>query len=308
MAEQFEEMFKDRLLDIALRRRKALHEINDHRMTSRITAEMVVHSDEPNIYEVESESVLDCKYTVDTLIVRCTCVAGIGGKFCKHIAAVERFFPGSIAIDRMSTAPERYQVALLAVGNGEVPEPQFFGCTDEQAAELRNRSDNSLVVCSAEFTSAEQGSEADAGSSGDDFEEPLSDKATIAMVEAAAQQWKALVLQHKSDPNVVSGVLAMQKTMGKISNSNALATSLHTFGKSWVGAGKSSRRIPVQPTAIARRREGEPRGASALSKGRPRKRKAGEAKMAFVPHKRRRMLAFNVALNQPNGKSHGTGH
>ena len=136
----------------------------------------------------------------------------------------------------------------------------------------------------------------------------MSYKNAVALVEAAAEQWKALVLQYKSDPNVLSGVLAMKGTMNNILNSNALASALHTFGKACVGDGKSSRRIAVQPTAIARRREGQPRGASALSKGRPRKRKAGEVKMASVPHKRRRILALNVALNQPNSKSHGSGH
>ena len=87
-----------------------------------------------------------------------------------------------------------------------------------------------------------------------------------------------------------------------------MATALHMFGNNCVSAGNSTRRIAVQPTGIARRGEGQPRGASALSKGRPRKRKAGEVKVASVPSKRQRNMALNVALNQANSRSHGSGH
>jgi hypothetical protein len=255
---------------------------------------------------------VDYKYTVDASIIRCTCIAGIGGKFCKHIAAVERFFPDSICVNRMVTPSERFQVALLAAGRAKVPNPKFFGCTDNEAIKLLSDPLSSPAVAStvAIAMDDEQGSDCDFTYSPNTFEDDtMSDTASVRMIEEAAQQFKSALLNHRSDPNVISGVMALQRRLGKLASSNALATALHTFGKNGsVAGGKSSRRIAVQPTGIARRGEGQPRGASALSKGRPRKRKAGEVKLVGVPHKRRRLLALNVSLNQPNSKSHGAGH
>lgn len=310
VAERFEDLFRERLLDVALKRRKALHDFSQG--TSRITSEMVSHAEAANTYEVDSESVVDHKYIVDASIARCSCASGIGGKFCKHIAAVERFFPDSICVNRMVSPSERFQVALLAAGREEVPNPTFFGCSENEANQLL-REAVSIFACSSDQATAvedEPDSDVELPDSSDDFEEDkMSDKAVVGIIEAAGQQFKSMLLDHRSDPNVMSGVLAMQRNLSKLSNSNALATALHNFGKNCSAAGgKSSRRISVQPTGISRRGEGQPRGASALTKGRPRKRKAGEARLVCVPHKRRRLLALNVELNQPNSKSHGTGH
>lgn len=119
-------------------------------------------------------------------------MAGIGGKFCKHISAVERYFPGSISINRMTTAPERYQVALLAVGSEEVADPQFFGCSEHEAAQLKRASHNSLTgYTEIRRTSAEDAQESgvDVAGSGDDLEDQLSYKHAVALVEAVAHQW-----------------------------------------------------------------------------------------------------------------------
>lgn len=61
--------------------------------------------------------------------------------------------------------------------------------------------------------------------------------------------------------------------------------------------------IKVQPTAIARRREGTVRGAKRVASGRPTN-DVGSSR----PKKRRRNLAQSVLLNIANAKSHGTGH
>ena len=48
-------------------------------------------------------------------------------------------------------------------------------------------------------------------------------------------------------------------------------SALYMFGKEGVGIGETrcSKRTPVQPTGIARRAVGKPRGPSALLKGTP---------------------------------------
>jgi len=61
--------------------------------------------------------------------------------------------------------------------------------------------------------------------------------------------------------------------------------------------------IRVQPTAVNRRRPGITRGSKRLPAGRPPK-----SEKRTRPSKRPRNLQMNVDANQPNAKSHGSGH
>jgi len=60
--------------------------------------------------------------------------------------------------------------------------------------------------------------------------------------------------------------------------------------------------IRVQPTALARRREGVTRGSKRVAAGRP------AQGVGNAPKKRKRNLMANVASNQANAKSHGVNH
>ena len=94
----------------------------------------------------------------------------------------------------------------------------------------------------------------------------------------------------------------MQKVMDrlcKIKTSNMFDSFLHSWG-SGLGLTKGRKsQIKVQPTSVSRRRPGLSRGASTVGKGRPAL-NASEKKGL----KRKRNLALNIALNQPNAKSH----
>ena len=61
--------------------------------------------------------------------------------------------------------------------------------------------------------------------------------------------------------------------------------------------------IRVQPTSLARRKEGVTRGSKRRSGGRPPMADSKQRKA-----KRPRNLGYNVSHNQPNAKSHGEGH
>jgi len=64
---------------------------------------------------------------------------------------------------------------------------------------------------------------------------------------------------------------------------------------------RSGAAIRVQPTTIARRLPLITRGSKRLPSGRP-------AKNEIILNKRRRNLGENIKKNQPNAKSHGSGH
>jgi hypothetical protein len=78
--------------------------------------------------------------------------------------------------------------------------------------------------------------------------------------------------------------------------------SLHqAFGTSEVSIDELIRRIGVQPSAVCRRTDGVTRGSKGLASGRP---VLGTKRASMRP----RSLANAISHNQPNAKSHGSGH
>jgi len=64
------------------------------------------------------------------------------------------------------------------------------------------------------------------------------------------------------------------------------------------------RKIPVQPTSIARRSASSTRGSARHRSGRP----LAVLGKTGRPSKRPRLLGLAVSENRPNAKSHGEGH
>ena len=83
---------------------------------------------------------------------------------------------------------------------------------------------------------------------------------------------------------------------------NQLNSILQTLGSGLCSKGAGREKIRCQPTSIARRKAGKPRGAAPLVKGR----KPGVLRNPRP--KRPRNLSQNVAQNVANAKSHGSGH
>lgn len=98
--------------------------------------------------------------------------------------------------------------------------------------------------------------------------------------------------------------LSLQRFFQRIKSvktSNQLNSLLNCAGSSVrYGAGRG--KIPCQPTSLARRSPGMPRGAAPIGKGR-----RPAAAQSSKP-KRPRNLAHSVACNITNAKPHGSGH
>ena len=62
----------------------------------------------------------------------CTCIAGNGGKYCKDIAVIELFYPQSVTRQKMISSEERYELAVLAVGELNAPARSLFGLPDTE--------------------------------------------------------------------------------------------------------------------------------------------------------------------------------
>jgi len=209
----------------------------------------------------------------------------------------------------MATAQERYTLAVLAVGTSAAPERSVFGLTD---ADISPGTDRTVSLATTSVMESQSLTMAHTESIGSvDSEDDFVTDSTNQRIEGAraiVQGFSEHNEQFITDPNKMPALESMDRAMQKMTNQNTLISAITMFGKEGVGlaGGKSSRRIRVQPTGIARRSAGKPRGASALAKGRPLKRK--DARQCQSAVKRPSSLAHNVELNRANAKSHGTGH
>lgn len=117
-------------------------------------------------------------------------------------------------------------------------------------------------------------------------------EATELLVKACAKYGNA---------DTLIGIKKFKDRLRLIKSTNQLNSFLNIMGSSMKkGAGRG--KIPCQPTSIARRPPGMPRGAATIGKGR--RPSASSTPRSKRPHK----LAQNVKSNVANAKSHGTGH
>ena len=138
----------------------------------------------------------------------------------------------------------------------------------------------------------------------------------IALTEKFVTDVKSRI--NRRDTNYASGVVKflakyfniIDTTEPTTSATPKLATFLHCDHNQKNPAHGGTRKIPVQPTALQRRRKGIPRGSQKAAQGRPIKRKRSddenyELKRGKPEHtKRKRNLKLNETLNQPNYFKH----
>ena len=246
------------------------------------------------------------RYDVDMEVGICSCVSGWTGKLCKHqVAAAEATL--SSAPQLYIPSPENKKLLVeTALGEGRVPEGFFQDfmqvdgpCFTESSA----KSVTEITDLPSTSTSVHE-SQPQEMSDDDDFElpQPSSHQSSTAIDEEFLAKWNDAWQNAAQNFATSWSKEGMQKVMDrlcKIKTSIMFDSFLHSWG-SGLGLTKGRKsQIKVQPTSISRRRPGLSRGASTVGKGRPAL-NASEKKGL----KRKRNLALNVALNQPNAKSH----
>ena len=131
-------------------------------------------------------------------------------------------------------------------------------------------------------------------------EEPSETEDNIAELREAAEAFVTVSTKYGNADTLPS----LKKFIGRIrsiKSTNQLNSFLNSMG-SYVKKGAGRGKIPCQPTSIARRSPGMPRGAATIGKGRR------PSKTLTSRSKRPHNLAHNVKSNVANAKSHGTGH
>lgn len=264
---------------------------------------------------VKSQSKEQIQYAVDLKTGLCDCSTGMTGKVCKHqVACSEQFLLQLPQI--LENSPEnRHWLASIALGKENVPPLDFF-VTLKENSESVTGDDHS----NTEEKEKSRGISHDVDNVEEDMPptniHPKVECNETGDVSTSTKPSGAAVLQVISEINDTMLHLAtqygneqtlegMQKLLSRLTSvrtSNQLNSLLHSTGSSAMqGAGRG--KIPCQPTSVARRQVGMPRGAAPIGKGRKRKGSLIEKSV-----KRQRNLALNISLDQPNAKSHGSGH
>ncbi|KAK4327556.1 hypothetical protein Pmani_001963 [Petrolisthes manimaculis] len=143
MVEIFDAYMRQRLVDVALRRRRL----------KSITVEKyptdAVKSIGESLYSVQSQSDPTQVYEVDLAIGMCTCVKGQTGAICKHQVACAEYSMTAVPQILVLDCSSRQWLAALAVGTENAPKEDFFkGLTeieDEEISEDKGLEQNMIV-------------------------------------------------------------------------------------------------------------------------------------------------------------------
>lgn len=123
---------------------------------------------------------------------------------------------------------------------------------------------------------------------------PLDPCNAVISDDALGNTLNDLIRKFKNQDTSIKQALAVTSS---IKTTNQLNSFLHDFSTDKKRGGAGRGKIPCQPTSIARRNAGKPRGAASLGKGR----KPGICK---TTEKKGYNLALNVSNNEANGKCH----
>lgn len=295
MNEIYDDYMKQRLLDVALCRRKI-----KTFMKATIPSENIARIDDFR-FIVVSETNKDLHYNVDLTIGMCDCVIGKTGSVCKHQIACGETAVMNLPQVLENTTEIRHWLAGVAKGTEKLPAVEFFSDKIEIAPEVHDVSCSIVVSPSVKVETVliplqenEVASEAiDPPENSVEKEPPLND------LIAAAVELFSDTLHRLGDSTSYKSIENYMKKVKILKSTNHLNSFLHSCGSSFKLSGVGRGKIPCQPTSVARRPVGMPRGAAPIGKGRKRK-----SDLLVKAAKRKRNLALNVLQNQPNAKSH----
>lgn len=301
MAEIFDCYMRQRMVDVALSRRRIKRVIMDT---------LPLETVKPlggGIYKVQSESDPEQMYEVDLNIGICTCIRGNNGAICKHQVVCAN--QGMTVVPQMLVlnSSSRHRLAVLALGDEKAPAEGFFKPLKKEVQSAERTEENceadiegnsSYENCTDSQMETETPDVMSASSVTDEEHAEIED--IIAQSREAAEALVKTCAKY-GNADTLLGIKKFTDRLKFIKSANQLNSFLNIMGSSMKkGAGRG--KIPCQPTSIARRLPGMPIGAATLGKGRrPSTTPTSRSKR---PHN----LARNVESNVANAKSHGTGH
>lgn len=261
-----------------------------------------------NLYRVPSEAngenaVFGDYYDVDTNLGLCSCPSGMFGRCCKHQLAVMLNFSEALPNTPIINASVRHQAAVLALGSA-ARSPEFYESTGVSET-------NIVTTGSSQLTQAEETIAAEiVAMETDDPTESASSCTETNSINISKQcddiclllKVKVQKLGSDTDASISSGLQKIFTKLSKVETSSQLSALLHSFGSNPSKHYRAGSAIRVQPTSIARRRDGITRGSRRVISGRPPKFRGACENMS--KSKRPHSLIRNINCNVPNAKSH----
>lgn len=227
----------------------------------------------------------------------CSCNKGKFGQFCIHQCAIYLHFDTFSQNFPPVTSDDRHNIALLADGDEALPlefcQPFIL---DNNFSITENINNEEVVQSNHDIlnnTNLTNQNNTVTTSTNNGQEMPQ------MSINNVINLFKKIHQQYGSSS---SGLNTIETRLKKIKSKGNWESFLHTAGNQAVQLRRrSGAAIHVQSTTIARRLPAVTRGSKRLPSGRP-------AKNEIILNKRRRNLEENIKLNQPNAKSHGSGH
>lgn len=299
MVEIFDSYMKQRLIDVALRRRRvkpvSVGTVPVDAITDLGGGKYLVQSHfEATVYEVD--------ITIDT----CSCTKE-NGAICKHKAACADY--GMTVVPQLFelNSQSQHWLPILGLGQDKAPDERFFQDLNSAKTEQNQRSEgaslnlpadtevNCDIACAVNSENYSTTEDLfDEQHTEDDGEV---DGACIVNSEAVAQTFVKTATQY-GDANTQAAMAKFLQRLNSIKSTDQLNSFLSCTGLAVKSGGDGHGKIPCQPTSTAERSSDKPRGAAPLIKGhQPRAALASQSK-------RHCNLARNIQCNLADAESH----
>jgi len=253
-----------------------------------------------SVFTVPSSKDHAVVYTVDMSVGACECDAGKHGAFCKHQAAVWKYFHiGGPSLPPV-TADARRQMVMLALGSA-AKLAAFYAdfCSTTHAAVDQSTDMYTVQVPETAFTDVEPPQSVLSVVADDDVNDSSAICSSSCIFDDAIQRLQQL---HSQFGAAGASATAFLSRLRRIESQDEWDRFLR-FGARDATCFRGGSAIRVQPTSLARRRPGVTRGSKRLAVGRPALCE-GRRKRPKLTH----ALNTNIAQNRPNAKSHGRAH
>jgi hypothetical protein len=239
----------------------------------------------------------DEKCEVDISVGICMCEAGKHGKFCKHQVGILKCFsllpPNALRV----TAEARHRIAVVALGDEEEPlsfyQPLRNGGNQPSQINIVDINDSYMTSHSDEWNIETIETEEEVPQN----DNIVCENAVYEKVQCFTAKFESL---HQAFGTSEVSIDKLLRHIGTIKNTNQWESFVATLGG--INAGhRANASIHVQSNTMCRMTDGVTWGSKCLASGRP----ALGTKRAS---KRQRNLANAITHNQPNAKSHYSGH
>lgn len=279
----FDGYHKRRLIEFANSRRDQKLSYHYAKFLNKIDTTQIMKRNDFE-YKVTSKKGDDI-YTVNVKWQTCDCDYGRGGRYCKHMCAVEVKYNIQLSIRPLLSVEEKTKFAKVALGTSvsvdflkgmditddivpDVPDQALFERTTENVQTVVSCVNDSVTSSTQQLQCLRE-----EFSRIVDIAETHSTSINAKCIKRTVQRMKLI-----KTPTQVLSFLSEQLTV------------------------MNRKKIRVQPTAISRRKErGITKGGGRIQSGRPAKEEATTAKKTT---KRKHNLGLSIKTNRPNAKPH----